>query len=88
MANSTDLQLARRKTRDRSIALLLGGIAFLMPPIAGISLIDDDIAGMPVPMLYLFVIWALLIVGAAALARKLRESEDASSTTRPSGAPD
>lgn len=88
MTNNADLQLARRKVRERSIALLLVGVAFLMPPIAGISLIDHEIAGMPIPMLYLFAIWALLIVGAAALARPLRDSEDSSSTTRPPGAPD
>lgn len=88
MTNNADLQLSRRKVRERSIALLLIGIAFLMPPIAGISLIDRDIGGMPVPMLYLFAIWALLIVGAAALARGLRDSEDSSSTARPPGAPD
>ncbi|MFT7569490.1 MAG: hypothetical protein ACI9JL_000512 [Paracoccaceae bacterium] len=80
--------MSRRKVRERSVALLLLGVAFLMPPIAGISLIDSDIGGIPVPMVYLFAIWALLIVGAAALARGLRDSGDSSSTTRPPGAPD
>lgn len=88
MKNNADLQLSRRKVRGRSIALLLTGVAFLMPPIAGISLIDSDIGGMPVPMLYLFAIWAFLIVGAVALARPLRETEDTRSATRPTGAPD
>lgn len=88
MTNSADLQLARRKVRGRSIALLLAGVAFLMPPIAGISLVDRDIGGMPLPMLYLFAIWALLIIGAAALARPLRDSEESGSTTRLPGAPD
>lgn len=88
MKNNADLQLSRRKVRGRSIALLLAGFAFLMPPIAGISLIDHDIGGVPVPMLYLFAIWALLIVGAFALARPLRDSEDTRSATRPAGAPD
>ena len=88
VANNADRQLSRRKARGRSIALLLGGFAFLMPPIVGISLIEGEIGGMPVPMLYLFMVWALLILGAALLARPLRDGEDDSSTTRPSGAPD
>jgi len=88
MTNSADRQLSRRKVRDRSVALLLIGIACLMPPIAGIALIDEDIGGLPVPMLYLFTVWALLILGAALLARPLRDSEDTGSTTGPTGAPD
>lgn len=59
-----------------------------MPPIAGIALIDEDIGGLPVPMLYLFTVWALLILGAALLARPLRDSEDAGSTAGPPGALD
>ena len=88
LTNNADLQLTRRKARKRSVALLLVGIAFLMPPVAGISLVDHDIGGMPIPMLYLFAIWALLIVGAAALARSLRDNDESGSTTRQPGAPD
>ncbi len=75
VTDSAGLQLLRRKVRDRSIALLLVGIAFLMPPIVGISLIDDKVGGVPIPLLYVFVVWALLIAGAAALAHPLRDSE-------------
>lgn len=88
MTDNADLQLSRRKVRERSIALLLVGVAFLMPPIAGISLLDGEVGGMPIPMLYLFAIWALLIVGAKLLARPLRDSEESRPDTRPPGAPD
>ena len=88
MADSTDLQLSRRKVRDRSVALLLVGIAFLMPPIAGFSLIDSDIGGIPIPLLYVFLIWAILIAGAAMLARPLEDSEKATSSSEPAGPPD
>ena len=76
MENPTDPQFSRRNIRDRSTALLLVGIVMLLPPIAGVSLVDGDIGGLPIPLLYVFVIWALLIAGAAAIARPLRDSDD------------
>lgn len=75
-----DLHLSQRKIRDRSIALLLAGILVLLPPIAGISLIEKKIGGVPFALLYVFAVWALLIAGAAALARPLRESESRTSS--------
>ena len=82
----TDLQLTRRKTLDRSIVLLIVGAVLLMPPIIGISLVDMKVAGIPVTVLYVFLIWALLIVGAAVLARPLRDSDrDAAANTPENG---
>lgn len=75
-----DLHLSQRKIRDRSTALLLAGIIMLLPPIAGISLIETKIGGVPFALLYVFVMWALLIAGAAVLARPLRESESRTSS--------
>lgn len=75
MTDQSDPQLSRRKLRDRSIALLLAGIVLLMPPVVGISLVDGKIGGVPVPLLYVFIVWALLIAGAAVLARPLRDSD-------------
>lgn len=48
-----------------------------MPPIAGISLIDGRIAGLPVPLLYLFTVWLVLIVWAWRLSRALHQHVDA-----------
>jgi hypothetical protein len=81
-----DAPESRRKAHDRSIALVWVGIAFLMPPIAGISLIDDNVGGIPFPLLYVFIVWAVLIAGAAALARPLRDSDK--STSGPAETPD
>ncbi len=66
---------APRKARRRSLALLLLGVGVLLPPIAGISLVDAKIAGVPLPLLYVFVVWALLITGTALLARPLRDGD-------------
>jgi len=81
--NPVDPQFSRRNIRDRSVALLLVGIVMLLPPIAGISLIDEKFLGVPVPLLYVFAVWALLIAGAALLARPLRNSEETPPATDP-----
>lgn len=64
-----------RKARDRSIALLLLGSVFLMPPIGAIFLIDATLFGVPFPLVYIFVIWVLLIIGAAALVKALQAND-------------
>ncbi len=71
----TELQLPRRKTLDRSIILLIVGAVLLMPPIIGISLVDMKLGGIPIPVLYVFIIWAALICGAVILARPLRDND-------------
>ena len=72
MNRETDPQSTRRKVRDRSIVLVLVGIASLI----GASLIDGTIAGVPIPLFYIFAIWALLIAGAFSLASPLQNSEE------------
>ena len=71
---------SQRKIRDRSFALVLAGIVALLPPIAGAALVDAKIAGIPVALVYLFVVWVLLIAGAAALSGALRKSESRGSS--------
>lgn len=46
-----------------------------MPPLVGVSLVDGSIAGMPIPLVYVLVVWVGLIAAAAALARPLRSGE-------------
>jgi len=75
MVDNADLQLARRKIRDRSVALLLLGIVLLMPPMVRIAQIDVTVFGLPFALVYLFSVWALLVIGAVLLARPLRDSE-------------
>lgn len=70
------LRRSARKARDRSIALVLIGAILLLPPIAGISLIDGRVAGLPIPLLYLFSVWLALIVGAWRLSHAMNERDD------------
>jgi hypothetical protein len=60
-----------RKTNDRSMVLLLVGCLLLTPPLAVIFQLDFRILGIPFTGFYLFAVWGALIVGAAALSRRL-----------------
>jgi len=56
--------------------LLIAGAVLLTPPLAGVSLIDGSLGGVPIPLIYVFAVWVLLIVGASLLSRPLTESDD------------
>ncbi len=75
MQASGEKQIGGTKYRDRSIALLIVGLVLLFPPLAGLSLMDVKVFGIPFPVFYIFAVWALLITGAFLLARPLRESD-------------
>ena len=75
MADRADQHRRDRTNRDRSMTLLLAGMALLMPPLAQIFHLEDKIGGIPATLIYVFVVWALLILGAQRLARPLRESD-------------
>jgi len=75
MAGNSDLQLSRRKTRDKSVALLIVGFVLLMPPIVRTSLFEGSIFGIPYTVFYMFTVWALLISGAAIMAPRLRDND-------------
>lgn len=80
--------LSRRTASDRSMALVLAGTALLLPPVAGIFLIDAKLAGVPLTLLYILAVWALLIAAGSALARPLRDSDAPTATTALSEGPD
>lgn len=68
--------LSDRKISDRGMILLLVGCLLLTPPLAGIFQLDTRILGIPFTGFYLFAVWAGLIAGAAALARRIQKSDD------------
>ncbi|MCP5152624.1 MAG: hypothetical protein H6983_00570 [Ectothiorhodospiraceae bacterium] len=63
--------LDHRRIRDRALILPIVGLLLLMPPIAGAFQIDLRLAGVPFTAVYLFVVWAALIAGAAVLTPSL-----------------
>ena len=67
---------SQRKLRDRSLVLAIVGTVLLIPPVADIFLINGKLFGLPIPLLYVFIVWIGLIVAAARLARPLRDGDD------------
>lgn len=64
-------QVRFRKARDRSLVLLLVGCFLLMPPTAAAFQLNASWNGVPATLIFVFVVWGLLIAGAAYLARSL-----------------
>ena len=60
------------------MVLLVVGTVLLMPPVAGIFLIDGMLGGLPIPLLYVFAVWTGLILCTAVLAPLLRDGDDSS----------
>lgn len=74
--------LSARKIRDRALILPLVGFIMLIPPVGGIFQLDVRIAGIPFTMLYLFIVWGLLIVGAALLSKQLHDEDHSERESR------
>ena len=68
-------ELRRRKAQDRALALLIAGAALLLPPFALLFHTNGLLFGLPATLVYIFVVWALLILGGRAVARDLRDRD-------------
>jgi hypothetical protein len=66
---------ARDSARQHDVAVLLPciGLLLLMPPFIGLFSPRLMLFGIPLQVLYVFGVWAVLIVLAAVLARRLPE---------------
>ncbi len=74
--HSTAPYTSTRKARDRSFALTVGGVVFLMPPIAAIFLVDGTLFSIPLPLVFVFTIWIVLVAGAFILKPALQAAHD------------
>ena len=74
--------LLHRKTRDRALILPLMGLILLTPPVAGIFELDVKLVGVPFTIIYLFTVWAGMILGTALLARRLRAGTESAEGPR------
>lgn len=63
-----------RRLRDAALALPLIGGFLLTPPAILVFAGDRHILGVPLIVIYLFAVWAALILGAGLLAGRLRRS--------------
>ena len=75
VGDRADEQLLQRKIRDRSLVFLMIGCILLMPPAAGVMELPFVVGGVPIILIYVFVVWALLIALAFMLSRSLHEIE-------------
>ncbi len=75
MQARADRQLTDRKKRDRLFVLLIVGATLLLPPLAGLSLLDSKLYGIPLPVIYLFSVWVCLIFFGRYLSLGLRDSD-------------
>ena len=74
-----DQLLPDSKVRDRALVLPLVGGLLLLSPLAGIFQLDVKLFGVPFTLIYLFTVWAALILGAVSLSRRLRDGDLAAS---------
>jgi hypothetical protein len=69
--------MERRKLTSAALVLTLLGTLLFMPPIASVFQIHRRVLGIPAEVIYLFLVWMLLVVGAWWLSRRLpHEGED------------
>ncbi|MGB0748501.1 MAG: hypothetical protein ACPGO3_07120 [Magnetospiraceae bacterium] len=85
MRDRLDAQELHRKGRDRAFVLICIGAMLFTPPLAAIFFVDGHILGIPVPVFFLFLIWAVMIFCAAVLSGYLRDDIDPSNTQGPAG---
>jgi len=62
---------ACRRRRDAAVVLPILGTALVMPPLVGLSVGGGAVAGVPAVVLYLFGVWAGLILAIAWLTAGL-----------------
>ena len=75
-----------RRTRDRAAVLLALGILMFLPPFVGILSIETRIASVPLPLVYLFTVWAALIWATRRLSGQLAEEQEDRGTQGETGA--
>lgn len=63
--------MERRKLESAALFLTIVGAILIMPPLAEVFQIERRVFGVPAEVIYLFVSWALLILGAWWLGKRL-----------------
>lgn len=73
----------RQRARDAATVLPFAAAILLMPPLIGIFAAPVILGGLPLIVLYVFAVWAAIIVGAFVLARRLTSSASHISSEEP-----
>ena len=62
--------------RDLAVVLPIVLVLLLMPPLIRIFAVPTTLAGIPLIVVYIFVVWAAAILVAAVVARRARQAPD------------
>ncbi len=76
------------KARQIALCLPLFGLVLLLPPAVRVFAVPAAIMGLPLIVIYVFGIWAALIIGTALLARYLGREDVVERRTEPRQMPD
>lgn len=71
----------RRRWQDAAFVIPAFAALLLMPPILNLFTIRKLFFGVPLEVVYLFVIWTALVVGAILLSRRLPHQIDPSAVS-------
>ncbi|MEO1468549.1 MAG: hypothetical protein AAFV86_05815 [Pseudomonadota bacterium] len=82
-AAAAPLDTDRRRARDAARALPLAGLLLLASPLTQAFAIEGRVLGVPVIAAMVFGAWALLILAAWLVARRMLEREQARPAPRP-----
>ena len=66
--------LRRTERRDRLVGLFVAGVVLLDPPL--LNLVGGTVLGIPSLYLYLFAVWALLIVAVGIVMRSTAPTDN------------
>lgn len=61
----------RGKLESAALLLTIAGVLLIMPPLAQLFQWQTRLFGVPVEVIYLFLIWAAMVIGARGLARRM-----------------
>ena len=68
----------RRRRQDAAFVLPAFGVVLLVTPIFGLFTKDISIFGAPLPIIYVFSVWLVLILLARRMARLLTKGDEGS----------
>lgn len=63
--------MERRKLESAALFLTIAGALLIMPPLALVFQVHRRVLGIPSEVIYLFLVWAALVVGAWWLGKRL-----------------
>jgi uncharacterized membrane protein len=67
--------MTRRKLIAAALFFTLFGVIALLPPLVLLFRFDARIGGVPVETVYVFVLWAILVIGARWFSRVLPDED-------------